>query len=183
MYYRLIRQEDGLTKESKDIKWIEFDEVRVKQVVEKPSYHTEDTSKLEAELVEIMLSDGKLVAQPMTEEGIDEFFESNTKEELQTKWKKYDKYSNRTPKSKLDLNKMEQDLDKVLDKDVPFKTAKEQYMEKYGKEDSVSIKKARNRVKYRKRLRVYKKLWFYALVFIDYIKDRIYYYENKGIEK
>lgn len=26
MYYRLTRQEDGLMKESKDIKWIEFDE-------------------------------------------------------------------------------------------------------------------------------------------------------------
>lgn len=25
-YYRLIRQEDGLMKESKDIKWIEFDD-------------------------------------------------------------------------------------------------------------------------------------------------------------
>jgi hypothetical protein len=25
-YYRLIRQEDGLTKESKDVKWIEFDD-------------------------------------------------------------------------------------------------------------------------------------------------------------
>jgi hypothetical protein len=26
MYYRLTRQEDGLMKESKDIKWLEFDE-------------------------------------------------------------------------------------------------------------------------------------------------------------
>jgi hypothetical protein len=26
MHYRLIREEDGLMKESKDIKWIEFDE-------------------------------------------------------------------------------------------------------------------------------------------------------------
>ena len=26
MHYRLIRQEDGLTKESKDVKWLEFDE-------------------------------------------------------------------------------------------------------------------------------------------------------------
>lgn len=47
--------------------------------------------------------------------------------------------------------------------------------------DNNFILKVKNRNKYRLRLRIYKKLWFYSLVFIDYLKERIEHYTNKNI--
>ena len=60
-------------------------------------------------------------------------------------------------------------------------TSKEKYILNKSNEESYSVKKAKNRIKYRFRLRIYKKLWLYSLLFTDYLKDKIEYYENKGI--
>ena len=42
-------------------------------------------------------------------------------------------------------------------------TNKEKYMLNKSNEESYSVKKAKNRIKYRFRLRIYKKLWLYSL--------------------
>ena len=61
-------------------------------------------------------------------------------------------------------------------------TNKEKYILNKSNEESFSVKKAKNRIKYRFRLRIYKKLWLYSSLFTDYLKDKIKYYENKGID-
>ena len=61
-------------------------------------------------------------------------------------------------------------------------TSKEKYILNKSNEESYTVKKSKNRVKYKCRLRIYKKLWLYSLLFTDYLKDKIKYYENKGID-
>ena len=44
--------------------------------------------------------------------------------------------------------------------------------------DENFIRKVKNRNKYRWRLRMYKRIWLYCLLIIDYVKSKIKYYEN-----
>ena len=118
-------------------------------------------------------------------EKLKDYFENTPKEQIEKDWKETEKYDEVGPTVKefigmstLDLDKIEERIDKMLEEDkVEIYTGGRVV----GKE-SYTIRTIRNRNKYRFRLRMYKRLWMYALLFIDYLKERIYYYENKGIE-
>ena len=114
-----------------------------------------------------------------------EYFENTSTEQIEKDWKETKKYDEVGPTvrefigtSTLNLTKVEERIDKILEEDkVEIYTGGRVV----GKE-SYTIRKIKNRIKYRFRLRIYRRLWLYALLFIDYLKERIYYYENKGIE-
>ena len=56
---------------------------------------------------------------------------------------------------------------------APIDEDGENAIKSLSNEESYSVKKAKNRIKYRFRLRIYKKLWLYSLLLTDYLKDKI----------